>query len=295
MRPCLNLITVFRANLEEAVGAAAAAGFEAVELWVDSLERYLEKHSVDDLRRLLDSHGVDAVGIGDIESITFCDPGQFDELFSRCERLASVAGAISCPTLVASASVRPHGADFGRLAEEAASALGRLLDAVEPHGVGLALAFRGFNWCAVNTLELAMCAVDSHNGRRAGLALDTFDLHATGVDPQQLKSIDPNRILMMRLSDCEDVHPAILSEACRALPGEGAADLDEMLQAVCDAGYDGDISMKIPSPKLIGLDPVEAAKVVMTVSDKYLPGARARHDFFRKERQGDDSGIFRSG
>jgi len=275
MRPCLNLITVFRADLEEAIRAAAEAGFGAVELWVDSLERYLETRTVDDLRRLLDDRQVEVLSIGDIESITFCNPAQFDELLRRCERMASVADAISCPMLVASASVRPRGADASRIAEEVSSVLGKLLDAVEPQGVGLAFAFRGFMWCAVNTFEQAKDAVANHAERRAGLVLDTFDLHATGVRPEELKSVDPARIFMMRLSDCEDVQPAVLSEACRVLPGEGAASLDDMLKAVCEAGYSGPVSMKIPSPKLLSLDPCDAAKVVMAVSEQYLPGARA--------------------
>jgi len=275
MRPCLNLITVFRADLETAISAAAEAGFAEVELWVDSLERYLENHSVDELCALLDAHRMKVCGIGDIESITFCDAEQLDLLTRRCERLASVARAISCPTLVASASVKPRDADGARIAEETASAVGRLLDAIEPHGVGLALAFRGFIWCAVNTLDQAKEAVRAHAGRRVGLALDTFDLHATGVGAEDLKSLDPDRIYTVRLSDCEDVPPAVLTETARALPGEGAARLGDMLRALCEAGYAGPISMKIPSPRLMGLDPAEAARVVMTVSEPYLPRAKA--------------------
>jgi len=273
MRACLNLMTIFRADLEKAIAAAAEAGFGAVEIWVDSLERYLGSHTAEDLRELLEKHRVEVLAIGDIESITFCNPEQLDELHRRCERLAKVASAISCPTLVASASVKPRDADGSRIAEETSSALGGLLDIVEPAGVGLALAFRGFMWCSVNTLEQAREAVNSHPGRRLGLALDTFDLHATGVDADALKAVDPAQIHMMRLSDCEDLPAAILSETDRVLPGEGAARLDAMLQAVCEAGYTGHVSLKIPSPRLFDLDAAEAAKVVMAVSEPYLNGA----------------------
>lgn len=271
MRACLNLTTIFRADLDTGVKAAAEAGFGAVELWVDSLERYLDSHTTDDLCDLLETHRMEVVSIGDIESITFCDAEQFEKLRRRCENLAAVASAISCPTLVASASVRPRDADERTVAKETASALGKLLDVVEPAGVGLALAFRGFMWCAVNTLEQAREAVAGHSQRRAGLVLDTFDLHATGARTDALRSVDPAQIYVMRLSDCENVPAAILSEADRALPGEGAAQLDGILQAVCDAGYSGPVSLKIPSPKLFGLDAAEAAKVVMAVSEPYLP------------------------
>jgi sugar phosphate isomerase/epimerase len=270
MRLCLNLTTMLRADVETGVKAAASAGFEEVELWADPLERYLESHTAEDLRGLLEANEIKVAAIGDIESITFCDEDQFDELRGKCERLAEVAKAISCPTLVASASVRPRDAEEERIAEETVSALGGLLDVVEPLGVSLSLAFRGFAWCAVNTLKGAREAVAAHSARRVGLALDTFDLHATGATPDDLKLIDPALINVFRLSDCEDLPAALLTETGRVLPGEGAAGLDEMLEAVRELGYAGPVSMKIPSPRLFGLDADEAAKVVMAVSQPYL-------------------------
>ena len=275
MRFCLNLTTIFRADLETAVRAAAEAGFGAVELWVDSLERYLEAHTIDELRKLLETNRLEVISIGDIESITFCEPDQLDELLRRCEMLAAVANAISCPTLVVSASVRPRDVDAAQIAEETASALGKLLDVVEPVGVGLALAFRGFSWCSVNTLDQAREALAANSGRRAGLVLDTFDLHATGERPDALKSIDPARVFVVRMSDCEDLPPALLSETGRVLPGEGAAGLEEMLRALSELGWSGYISLKVPSPKFVGLDAGEVAKVVMAVSEPYLALASA--------------------
>lgn len=276
MRPCLNLTTILRADLEAAVKAAAEAGFSAVELWVDSLERYLESHSLEDLRNLIETHRLEVTSIGDIESITFCDPEQFEMLRRRCEELAAVAAAISCPTLVACASVRPPDADEPKIVEETAAALGKLLDVVEPSGVGLALAFRGFTWCAVNTLEQAREAVAAHVGRRVGLVLDTFDLHAAGVEPDDLKLIDPAGVFLVRMSDCENVPAALLSDADRTLPGEGVARLDAMLEAVRGIGYSGYVSLKILSPKLYSLDAAEAAKMVMAVSEPYLAAASTK-------------------
>jgi sugar phosphate isomerase/epimerase len=274
MHPCINLTTILRADLKEGVNAAAQAGFKAVELWAESLERYLETHSTDDLRSLLETHHMRVVSIGDIESITFCTAEQFDELRRRCERLAEVAKRISCPTLVASASVRPRATDESRIQEEVRSVLGKLLDVVEPEGIGLALAFRGFMWCAVNSLVQAHDAVVSHPGRRAGLALDTFDLHTSGTHPEALNAVDLSQISVLRLSDCIEVPPAILSETDRVLPGEGVADLDNMLQALHRKGFRGPVSMKILSPRLWELAPHEIATIAMSVSKQYLPGMR---------------------
>ncbi len=274
MRPCLNLTTLMRTELEDAVAAAAEAGFGAVEIWVESLEKYLETHTADDVVGLLRTHGIGVSTIGDIESITFCNAEQFEELMRRCGHLASVARAISCPTLVVSASVRPRDVDDERVAEETVSVIGKLLDIVEPKGVNLALAFRAFEWCAVNSLEQVLEAIDHHGGRRIGLALDTFDLHASGVQPDTLKSFDPSQIFIARLSDSENVPRSILSDADRVLPGEGCAQLDAMLAALAETGYAGDVSLKILSQRLWGIAATEAAQIIMAVTKKYLPGAR---------------------
>ena len=274
MRPCLNLITLMRSELEEAVSAAAEAGFEAVELWVETLEKYLNTHTPDELVNLLQTHGMKVSSIGDIESVTFCNPEQFTEIRRGCERLASVAQAVSCPTLVVSASVRPPDADDAQIIEETASVIDTLLDIIEPNGVGLAFAFRAFDWCAVNSLEQILEAMKHHVGRQIGLALDTFDIHASGTQPDALKSLKPSQISIVRLSDCEDVPPPILSDTDRVLPGEGAANLDAMLEALANAGYTGDVSLRILSQRMWGIDAIEAAKVIMAVTQKYLPGMR---------------------
>jgi len=268
------LTTLLRADLEGAVEAAAEAGFEAVELWVDSLERFLATHTVDDLRALLERHRMKVVSIGDIESITFCTREQFEELSQNCERLAAVARAVSCPSLVVSASVKPRGVDASAIAAEASSALGRLLDVVEPAGVGLAFAFRGFGWCAVNSLAQVRDAVDSHAGRHVGLALDTFDLHTRGVQPAEIATVNPEQIFVMRMSDCNEAHPLVLTDSDRVLPGEGVVQLDNMLEAVWKAGFSGPVSLKILCPRLWELSAPEAAQLVMATASQYSAGLR---------------------
>jgi sugar phosphate isomerase/epimerase len=274
MQLSLNLMTILRAGLEESIGAAAEAGFESVDLWVDSVEQYLAAHTADDLRHLLDTHHMRALSVGDIESVTFCNPEQFEELCSQCKRIASIARAVSCPTLAVSASVRPRHIREPEIASETASVLGKLLDIVESEGVSLALAFRGFDWCAVNSLEQARQAVAFHAGRHIGLVLDTFDLHATGVQPETLESLDSSEISVLRLGDCGDVPRAILSDTDRVLPGEGIADLDAMLDALLRTGFAGPISLKVLNQRLWSLSATEAAKVVMAIATKYAPAAR---------------------
>jgi sugar phosphate isomerase/epimerase len=269
-QPALNLVTLVRADLVEAIVAAADAGFEYIELWVDSLEKYLEERSADDLRQLLEKHRLRVLSIGDIESITFCTAEQFAHVRAQCAHLAAVAREIDCFKLVVSGSVKPKGVAPGAIANEVHSVLGQLLDAVEPQGVGLALAFRGFSWCSIDSLEQALQAVKAFGNRNIGLALDTFDLHVTGVEVQALSAIDPQKIFTLRLSDCADIQPALLTDTARAMPGEGKADLAAMLDAFGRSGFSGPVSVKVFSPRLLNMEAAEIAKQAMAAAELFL-------------------------
>lgn len=259
-----------RADLVEAIVSAADAGFEYIELWVDSLEKYLEGHSADDLRQLLEKRHLQVLSVGDIESITFCTTEQFTRIRSQCAHLATIAKEIDCPQLVVSGSVKPKGVDPAAIASEVHSVLEQLLDVVEPQGVRLALAFRGFSWCSINSLEQAVQAVTAFTNRNLGLALDTFDLHLTGVEERTLAKVDPHKIFILRLSDCADIHPALLTDTARAMPGEGKAGLVAMLDAIGRAGFSGPVSVKVFSPRLLNMETAEIAKQAMTSIKPFL-------------------------
>ncbi|RJP23846.1 MAG: sugar phosphate isomerase/epimerase [Candidatus Abyssobacteria bacterium SURF_5] len=276
LRPSLNLITLLRADIKSGIAAAAEAGFEFVELWVDPLETYLKNNSIEDLRKLLDESRMRVSSIGDIESITFCTPAQAAELRGRCAHLAAVARALNCPYLVVSGSVKPRGTGSDALAEEIRLSLGAVLDVVEPEGVGVALAFRGFSWCSINTLAGAIKAVEYHKARRAGLVLDTFDLHIVGAEPGIITSLDPAKIFVMRLSDCGDVPLPLITDTARLLPGEGKADLEAMLSAVASSGFSGAVSLKVLSPRLLDMSAIEVAGAAMAAAEKYVSNGSLR-------------------
>jgi 2-keto-myo-inositol isomerase len=268
--PALNLVSLLRADVEQGVSAAAQAGFSNVELWVDSLEKYLKAHPVIDLQCLLDEHGIRVSAIGDIESVTFCNRQQFAELRAQCARLAILAREIGCPALVISGSVCPRGLDSAAVSAEVNSVLESLLEITEPQGIGLALAFRGFSWCSVNSLQQAIEAVERCNGRRIGVALDTFDLHAAGAGLDKIRSIPSSRILVARLADCPDISRPLLTDSARLLPGEGKAALPEMLKSIEHAGFSGPVSIKVISPRLLDLKPNQIAHMAMAAAEPYF-------------------------
>ena len=60
-----------KADLATDVRAAAAAGFDYVEIWAAKLRDFLKTHSVKDLKTLFNEGGVKPLSINSIEHITF--------------------------------------------------------------------------------------------------------------------------------------------------------------------------------------------------------------------------------
>src|SRR2546425_9428234 len=56
--PCINQATTEQADFGTALDAYSKAGFRAVELWLDSINRFLQKESAAVARRLMADHGI---------------------------------------------------------------------------------------------------------------------------------------------------------------------------------------------------------------------------------------------
>ncbi|MBV9215155.1 MAG: hypothetical protein JO053_03180, partial [Acidobacteria bacterium] len=63
MKISFNGATTMTADLETDIRAAAAAGYDLIELRSNKLYEYLEAHSVDDLKALLAETGIEALSI----------------------------------------------------------------------------------------------------------------------------------------------------------------------------------------------------------------------------------------
>jgi hypothetical protein len=79
----------------------------------------------------------------------------------------------------------------------------------------------------------------------------------------------------VRLSDCANLPPPLLTDTGRVLPGEGIAELAAMMTALARSRFFGAISVKVLSPRLLNLGAKETAHMVMAAAEPYLAAARS--------------------
>ncbi len=256
-----NGATTMKADLPADISAAAAAGFKALEIWAEKMDRYLTQHSLDDLNTLFTQHRLQPVSINSIEFITFRPAEEYEQIKARCHELCIRADGLGCDKIVVVPSPTPEGgADWTEIKAESVNVLRDLATIAEPYGVQLAFEFLGFGWCSVRTLAQCWEIVNEVNRPNVGLVIDTCHFHAGSSAPSSIEAVDPRKILIFHINDVEERPRESIEDAHRLLPGEGVIPLDDILSPLKEIGFDGLCSIELFRPEYWELDPQELAK-----------------------------------
>src|ERR1700686_1225459 len=273
MKLSLNGATIMKADLATDVRAAAAAGFDSVEICAAKLREFLKTNSASDLKTLLAASGVKPLSINSIEHITFRDAPAYAQIRTECEELASIAEKIACPYIVVvPGRFPPGGLSSYEVIEESVRVLRELASIAERHGVALAFEFLGQKDCSVQTLELADEIIQKVNRRNIGLVIDSFHFYVGGSTIKMIDALDPKRLFIFHVNDAEDLPLDQLPDAHRLLPGLGILKLQEIIEAFKRIGYDGVASVETFRPEYWERDPFELASEARAAIEKVLSG-----------------------
>jgi 2-keto-myo-inositol isomerase len=261
MRLALQGATTMTTDLSGDITAAAAAGFDGIEIWAAKLDRYLASRTIHDLRRELEDAGIAVLGISSIEHFTFRSGATWDAVAERCDYLALVAAAIGHPAIVAVPSPLPPGYDTDRVHRETVEALRDLSDIARRYDVPLAFEPLGVRDCSVRTLPDALRIVREVGRPDVGLVLDAFHFY-TGSSPlSSIAELHPDELTIFHLDDCEDLPREQLTDAHRLMPGRGILPLRAIATELRRIGWDGIVSIELFRPEYWDQDPVKVARM----------------------------------
>lgn len=156
MRIALSGACVPRLPLEEELAAAAAAGYDAVELWLPKVWPDLERRGPEGLAAALARRRLTPVALGPIADVTFRDSAGLERLAAEAHGTAALARAVGAPWVLVQPGERPDGADERDARREGRETLERLCRATERYDVGTALVPVGFGWASIRTVTQAL-------------------------------------------------------------------------------------------------------------------------------------------
>jgi 2-keto-myo-inositol isomerase len=269
----LNTSTIRGQNLSitEEVDIAAKAGYQAIEPWIEELERYVQGgRDLRDLNRRIADAGLRVESaIGFAEWIVD-DDGRRRKGLEAARRAMDMVRQIGGRRLAAPPVGATNQADLSLT--RATERYRALLQIGGQIGVVPQVEVWGFSRSLSRLGECAMLAIESGHPQACVLA-DVYHLHKGGSGFTGLKLLSGAALQVFHMNDYP-AQPgrADITDAHRVYPGDGVAPLVAMLRDLRRAGFQGVLSLELFNREYWKQD---ALTVARTGLDKMRAVARA--------------------
>jgi len=228
-------------TLAEKLEAAAAIGFDGVEIFENDLLTY--EGSPEEVRYLAESLGLTITCFQPFRDFESMPEPQRSRNLDRAERKFDVMQALGTDLLLVCSNIHSAvlddddraAADLAEMAERAAKR-------------GLRVGFEALAWGKyVNRWRHAWKIVQQANHPALGLIVDSFHTLAVGDDLTGLSDVPTEKIFFAQLADAPALAMDVLSWSrhFRNFPGQGQLPVADFVRDLVAAGYRGPLSLEI--------------------------------------------------
>ncbi|HWO62227.1 MAG TPA: TIM barrel protein [Umezawaea sp.] len=242
-------------TLEDKLAAAAAAGFDGVEIFENDL--LASPWSPERVRRECAELGLSIDLYQPFRDFEAVPPDVLARNLRRAELKFDVMERLGTDTILVCSSVSPDAVDDDDLAAQ------QLRTLAERAGErGLRVAYEALAWGRfVNTYDRAWRVVRAADHPALGVCLDSFHVLSREVDPVAIRTIPGDKVFFLQLADAPRLRMDVLqwSRHHRLFPGQGAFDLTSFVDHVLATGYAGPLSLEVFNDVFRQSDPRAAA------------------------------------
>jgi len=260
-------------TLEDKIAAAAAAGFDGIEVFEPDL--VASPWAPAELAARCADLGLSIDLYQPFRDLDSTDDDRFARNLRRAEHKFDVMAQLGVDTVLVCSSVAPDAVDDAdRLAGQLATAAARAGER------GLRIAYEALAWGRhVSTWERSWDAVRRADSPALGLCLDSFHVLSRGGDPAGFADVPGEKLFFLQLADAPRLAMDVLqwSRHHRLFPGQGAFDLPGFVAAVLATGYAGPLSLEVFNDVYRQADPARTAVDAMR-SLQWLEEALALRD-----------------
>lgn len=264
-RYSLNTSTIRgqKLGVEKEIDVAAQAGYQAIELWVSTIQEYVKGGGKPtDVRKRIEDRGLTLENAISFSRWVVDDDAARAEAVEQVKRemdlLAQIGGKrIAAPP--AGATDKP-GLDLMKAAERYRA----ILDLGDKMGIVPILELWGGS---KNLCRLGQCmfVVIESGHSKACLLGDVFHIYKGGSDFTGLKMISPQAMPILHMNDYPADPPRDkISDRDRVMPGDGTAPLAQILRELRDSNSRAVLSLELFSPAYWEKDALEVAKTGLT-------------------------------
>jgi 3-dehydroshikimate dehydratase len=263
-------------TLEDKLTAAAAAGFDAVELFEPDL--IASPATPGEVRDRCDELGLEIALYQPLRDFEAVPEERFAANLRRAERKFDVMEELGAGTVLVCSNVSPQAIDDDALAAAQLRAL-----AEQAAERGIRIAYEALAWGRhVRDYDHAWRIAKAADHPNLGTCLDSFHILSRGADPAGIRDIPAEKIFFLQLADAPELVMDVLqwSRHYRCFPGQGGFDLTAFLGHVLAAGYDGPLSLEVFNDVFRQADPqrmaIDAMRSLLLLEGGLPPAAELR-------------------
>jgi 2-keto-myo-inositol isomerase len=271
-RLALHTWTLDTTPLKEALAAARAGGFDAVELRRIDFDRCTQagmaNEAVLDLIRAAD---IPVCMLGCEYGWLFAKGAECERLFDILEETCENAVALDCPLVMCA-----PGQNSGPKSD-AIENLKRGADICGKFGLRLAIEFNSQH-PVINSIAALREILNGAGAPNAGMLLDAYHLERSGAGGRGFAGVAPEEIAAFQYSDVPSapVPEGVKRPTDRLLPGQGIVRWTEVLALLAEKRFDGYLSFEAPNPALWERPPLEVAREAVTATRALVAEAVGR-------------------
>lgn len=251
---------------EQKLHAAAAAGFQQVELWRQDVEA--ASGGAASLAHLCSQL---SLGLTDYQVLMDFDGAPIDQRENKREQaltMIATAQQLGATTLLVPASTHPLCCK-----EKIEDDLRWLVQQAAQHN--LRIAYEAMAWSQhINDTAAAWQLVKRIGAPNLGLVVDAFHIFVRQRTLADLEGIPAEKIFLVQLSDLDiqpqEQHLKDVARHERLLPGEGTYPLAALLRHLQEIGYRGPIGLEVFNDRLHKADPYVTAQAAMAALRKMI-------------------------
>ena len=266
--PRTSIATVcLSGTLEDRLDAAAAAGFDAVEIFENDL--IASASSPAEIRARVAGLGLTVDLYQPFRDSEGAPPDRFAAVQRRMRAKLDLMEQLGADTILVCSSVAPDTVDDDELA---AGQLRRLADLAQQRG--MRIAYEALAWGRhVSTWEHSWEIVRRAGHPALGLCLDSFHVLSRTDAYAGIARLPGDRIFFLQLADAPRLAMDVLqwSRHHRLFPLQGRLDLVGFTKAVLAAGYRGPLSLEVFNDVFRQADPhrtaVDAKRSLIALQD----------------------------
>jgi 4-hydroxyphenylpyruvate dioxygenase len=257
--------------LEDRLDAAAAAGFDAVEIFENDL--IASACSPAEIRRRVADLGLAIELYQPFRDAEGAPPDRFASVLRRMRAKLDVMEQLGTDTILVCSSVAPDTVDDDALAAEQLRRLAEL--AAER---GMRIAYEALAWGRhVSTWQHSWDIVRRAAHPALGLCLDSFHVLSRTDDYAAIAELPGDRVFFLQLADAPRLHMDVLqwSRHHRLFPLQGGLDLVGFTRAVLATGYAGPLSLEVFNDVFRQADPrrtaIDGRRSLIALADRIEP------------------------